>query len=405
MTDGAGTEPRRHNAFLYLIGILFAALILLTILTEVRGGNDQSTSSYVPASPSQNIVPAKPAVPEPDLGEFVDVQPREVDLDGDDLKEYVHVLINQTAGDYLVIVHDSGEVYAVLEHSPSIKGTYRVVDLQAGDKCLEIAVLLGETGFRYFRFMDEAVRPVKDTPGGPAPPEIQPEPVTPSEDTSYQLAQYYCRPPEQADLDGDSVPDGVFILTNMNEQGYVVIVNDAIICGTAEDPAGGVVDIDINDSLQEIAIGTGWEVLYFWYNQGSLESAGSIDSDIQKYVGDGTIITHCRGTILCTWWYEGVFQLDGNHHIFEIPQMYYPMHSYGGTDGWLPVRTSLRLQKSPTDPTTVLNLRMGERIRLIKTDNKKWILAETESGVKGWFTPDDWDWRQDLPLEGLNMAG
>lgn len=397
MADSVDTERRGHGRLLCFMGILFAILGLLTILSEIRGKNNQPASSYAPISPS----PAAVSVPEPD--EFVDAEPREVDLDGDDVKEYVHVLVNQTAGDYLVVINDSGEVYGVLEHSPNIKATYSVVDLQDYDGCLEIAVPVGENEIRYFRFADGTIRPIKDTPV--TPPEIQLESVAPSENADDLPSPYYCHRPELTDLDGDGVPDRVFILTNLNEQGYVVIVNDATICGTAEDPGGSVVDIDVHDSLQEIAISTGWEVLYFWYNKGSLKSAGSIDGDIEKYVGDGTIVTNCRGTILCTWWYEGVYQLDDNRRLFEVPQKYYPMHSYGGDDGWLTVRISLQLQKSPTDPTVVCNLRMGERIRLIKTDDRKWIMAETESGVKGWFTPDDWD-RVDGPqLEGLNMAG
>ena len=110
---------------------------------------------------------------------------------------------------------------------------------------------------------------------------------------------------------------------------------------------------------------------------GKIQGSYAINVD-----GSGIIATKSRGTILHTWFYPDSYTLSEDHTLEHIDQDLYPMN-------WpVTMKERLPLQKSRHDSTKIVVLEPGEKVTLLSSDNKNWVLVENSKGAKGWFAVD-----------------
>ena len=190
------------------------------------------------------------------------------------------------------------------------------------------------------------------------------------------------------DLNGDGKKDSVKLDCISGSDEYTLTVNNSSISGTGCNMDGVmyIFDIDIKDKYKEIAISESGPssdncTYLYYYNGNKLIFMGRVEgSDYAlKISGSGTFTTKTRGNLLQTWFYTDQYKLSSSHKLVHIPHKLYKMNTF------VTLKIQLKLHKSPTDMSTALVLKPGEKVLITDTDNKKWCAIETSKGVKGWF--------------------
>lgn len=149
-----------------------------------------------------------------------------------------------------------------------------------------------------------------------------------------------------------------------------------------------IVDIDSSDRFSEIVISEvgpsdDYADYIFRYTGKELYQMGRIEGYDLKYDGSGILVGDCRGHVLCTWYHPCDYVVNAKGLLEQKPREFYEMGKRLRFK--VKLKTSLLLQKSPTNKTIVKELSVGEELTLIGSDDKEWVLAEAISGLKGWF--------------------
>jgi hypothetical protein len=194
------------------------------------------------------------------------------------------------------------------------------------------------------------------------------------------------------DINSDGKKDTIKLTCIPGSDAYTLTVNNSYVSGTGCNLDGVmfICDIDSKDKYKEIAISEAgpssdnYTYLYF-YDGKKLISMEGVEGDNYsiKMSGSGTFSTQSRGQLLQTWFFTDLYKLSSSHKLVNLPQKLYKMNTI------VKLKTQLKLQKSPNDASTAVVLKVGEKVMITDTDNKKWCAIETEKGVKGWFSVDN----------------
>jgi len=224
------------------------------------------------------------------------------------------------------------------------------------------------------------------------------------------------------DLDGDGKKDQIlfcfYSTTGYSDEynRFTIEIGRSIIAGKGDNLDGKfeVVDVDTTDRFREIIVPEsgpsddygvyvfrfdGSNILYLGYVPGHLHCRNEVVFD-----GSGIVKGTCRANILQTWWYRCEFKVNENQKLECIDKDFYEMKPKVRVT----LKLDLALKKSPSDTTTVWILHPGDHAILIGSDNKRWCLVETESGLSGWFAVEGFSkingrWAQEV-FDGLLSA-
>lgn len=152
--------------------------------------------------------------------------------------------------------------------------------------------------------------------------------------------------------------------------------------------AFGIADIDRADKVRELVVfGRGpksFRTAIFFARRGELVHSGTVEDDpsrplAQQANGSGTVTGLVHGTLLFDRYFSAKFRLDKNHRLERMAE---PMYRID-----LPVKmkSSLALQRRPSDPSVVATLASGESVTIIGCDEKRWCMIEAAGGRLGWF--------------------
>jgi hypothetical protein len=200
-----------------------------------------------------------------------------------------------------------------------------------------------------------------------------------------------------ADLNGDGVGDGILFICYDPERlldsegfGFDRFVLDiesrfTIFSGVNLDATCFIVDIDTTDSYKEIAVPESgpsgdYATHFFYFTGDSIIFMGTLPGTYDlKVDGSGEVRTKQRGRILHTWFYPACYRLTKKHQFRFMKQELYIMNQS------VTLRSNLALQTSPTDTTLAILLHPGDKGTIVGSDDQRWCLFQTESGIKGWF--------------------
>ena len=161
-----------------------------------------------------------------------------------------------------------------------------------------------------------------------------------------------------------------------------------------------LVILDVEDGKRDIALLelgglTFSQVTFIHYDGSTANVIGTIPStnlndgkiDDQGQLGDlvldghGGIQVPTRSDLLCTWFFDSKWTLNPAGRLEVITQERYSIRQ----PLTLIMKTDLSLRLEPNDESLAGVARAGETVTLIKSDNKKWIQAQTSAGLSGWF--------------------
>jgi len=191
------------------------------------------------------------------------------------------------------------------------------------------------------------------------------------------------------DLNGDGKLDTIkYIVKDLNT--CSLTVNGISIVHTGFNPGKSIsiIDIEKKDKLKEIILTDNKSdntnsSYYYFYNGLKIIFLGKVDGSNMVYYGDGTFVAEIRASILETWYYKAKYHINSNHKIVLIPKKLYEIGDV------VTVKKSIRLQKSPTDSTTVAKLSVGEKVTILYGDTRKWFIIKTSKKVNGWLAVKD----------------
>jgi len=200
------------------------------------------------------------------------------------------------------------------------------------------------------------------------------------------------------DLDGDGLEEVIQFSWKMNKNSdrdtFLVRVNEVEYRGTGNNLAGWcfVQDIDSTDAFKELAIpesgpSDDYAITYLYYDGAGIHEVGTIPGypDGVSVNGSGRVVGERRGSILQTWYYPAVFELNAAHRLTSIPQGLYPMYTR------CVVSQPFPLVASPEDPTIVGVPAPGDSIMIVASDDARWCLVELATGQWGWFEVVEYD--------------
>ncbi|MEI6488944.1 MAG: SH3 domain-containing protein [Bacteroidota bacterium] len=215
-----------------------------------------------------------------------------------------------------------------------------------------------------------------------------------------------------ADLNGDGIDDTI-TLSFIDERGmamrYNLRVNNIEISGDAVIlvPMFKIIDIDTKDNFKEIAIyeegpSSDEATTLYYFNGKQIILMGKVGNYIgkeewNKVKGDGIITATARGQILQTWAYPDDYKLNSKHLLENIPKDLYPMNSF------VTVKKEITLQKSRTDATKSITLKVGEKITIASSDNYRWCLVKNSKDELGWFEVANYDKIVELGIEAREV--
>lgn len=194
-----------------------------------------------------------------------------------------------------------------------------------------------------------------------------------------------------------------------------LIVNNQRVLVSGVNPLKyiGIVDFDVSDSKREIAISDlgpsgDYTTNFYSFDGSSIIHLGETQGlfDQVQFLGDRTFITITRASIIDTWFYKDIFQLNAENKIERVPQVFYERI---GTNP-VKVLAEFSLQVSPTDSTAALLLTPDEEVTIIGCDDIAWCQIETSSGGTGWFAIEQFNILKNTGkpitdyLEGLSYA-
>ena len=265
---------------------------------------------------------------------------------------------------------------------------------------------------------------------GTATPTI--EEATPAQDgLDFITGNNFLIAVQKADIDFDGKVDAVQLYCACDPSGdftrFALKIGDTKIC---IDQYGyelylGLADIDKNDKFVEIAVifvecSDYTQTSFFRYDGKSIIKLGTIEgfcgehrSGAYSFAGDvpvdgvdgsGIVRTRTRGWILHTWFYDDEYIIT-NSTLKQVPKDLYLMN-YEVT-----VIKEITLKKSRTDASPGITLKVGEKVTIMETDNKRWCSVVNSKGEIGWFEIYDYDTIKGTELsageffDGLDYAG
>ncbi|MBY9079464.1 YARHG domain-containing protein [Paenibacillus sp. HN-1] len=196
------------------------------------------------------------------------------------------------------------------------------------------------------------------------------------------------------DLNGDGRKDSVSLKAVAGGEAYKLTVNQSSVTGTGDNLDGVmyVADLDRNDKFKEIVItesgpSDDYSAYFYMYTGSKLIYMGKIQGSesVIKIDGSGRLLTKTRGDVLQTWFFTDEYKLSASHQLVRVPHSYYKMNTV------VTVKKQLKLQKSPSDSSTAVTLRPGEKALIEETDNRSWCSVVTKDGLKGWFKVSGFD--------------
>ncbi len=108
----------------------------------------------------------------------------------------------------------------------------------------------------------------------------------------------------------------------------------------------------------------------------------------EKISGNGAIVMYAEGTVVYNYWYfpliirigaNGFFTFDPCDPIIEMKDASLTEHPQ------LTLKMDLPLYADLSSPSASITARKGEKITLIKTDDRQWIQVRRVNGEYGWF--------------------
>ncbi len=211
----------------------------------------------------------------------------------------------------------------------------------------------------------------------------------------------YCAEQEYLiDLNGDGVKERLFFSKNqllINDKNYSAFFNRS---EGMDDDFFFLWDIDTSDKILEIGL---WEhgasdtnyTRIYWYDGETLRPAGEIEGPWEKlytgivFDGAGTLTMECRLQVLQTWRAEKSFQLNEYHELTEVEQELYYVKNYREEKYPYTLLAPVRLYKAMDTTSDFVEIQSGTKIVLPATDDKNFVLVETEDGTKGYLLLDD----------------
>lgn len=198
-------------------------------------------------------------------------------------------------------------------------------------------------------------------------------------------------------LDADLNNDGdkeVVKLECSDTNYYRLSINDISIISLGEnvDYDFKIVDLNVEDNIKEIAVSI-WgpseapKTSFYRYCIGNISHMGNIEGHINeiKLKGDGSLTTYTKANVLHSWSYFDKYKLSSAHMLVNEAKEFYEMNHK------VKVLKSIPLLKSTTENEMIAALTVGEEVRLLVSDNKRWCQVEKENGLKGWFEVEDFD--------------
>ena len=195
----------------------------------------------------------------------------------------------------------------------------------------------------------------------------------------------------EADLNSDG--DKEYIKLECDDYGsiFTLSVNQLSITSFGDniDREIVIVDIDKDDKNLEIAIpesGPSDDLFtsFYRYTGQNIDFIGKVGGKPGSSIainGDGTVMATTRGNILHTWFYKDKYILAPNNNLMHVepPEGLYNMGEYK-----VKVIKSIPIYRAPYREPLV-DLVVGEEVKLLVTNNKDIILVETQSGEQGWI--------------------
>ncbi len=227
---------------------------------------------------------------------------------------------------------------------------------------------------------------------------------------------------KMADLNGDGIKDTIYIDVRNEEGLFTLKINQTIYNGETDNMEDMITIVDINKkdnfkqvALQNIGPSEDYSTLFLGYDGKKIYEIGQIEGVVNEMQinGTGKLTTKTRGSILHTWWFDDVYFLNSMNKLQRIFKKYYAMDGEGNVSK-VTVLHELNLVKYPENRVkksdNIIKLKLGEKILLVKTDNKKWVQVRRKGGGFGWFSVNDFNIIDGLKLpatevfDGLSMA-
>ncbi len=220
----------------------------------------------------------------------------------------------------------------------------------------------------------------------------------------------------KADLDGDGTQENISLATDHYNNNINLTINYVSITslGSNLDKMIKIVDMDTTDLLKEIAVPESGPssdnmVSFYAYIPTNIIFMGKVGGVLDKSIditGSGEIIARTRAHIFQTWFYKDTYQLIDNHTLVHVVP---PDDLYSMNNEQVTVKKSIPIYKTPNGELLV-DLKVGEKVTLLKSDDKEKILLKTESGKQGWILIERFDhikgtnYSASDVFDGLNYA-
>jgi hypothetical protein len=198
-------------------------------------------------------------------------------------------------------------------------------------------------------------------------------------------------------IDGVFKEDKVTLYGEPGDDSFKLQINDASLESYAENLDGDfrVVDIDLNDQIQEIAISEAGpssdDATYYYYLKRSTNEIvfmGKIQGKGEEiaYHRDGLLITHHkRGSIIQTYFHDQTYKLNAEHLLVEVPQDLYNMNAK------VKMTKALQLYKARNSKEKAFIIQPGTDAEIVSTDDKRWSMLQASDGQKGWFEVEQYN--------------
>lgn len=235
----------------------------------------------------------------------------------------------------------------------------------------------------------------------------------------YRAEQEYL-----VDLNGDGVEESLFYGGNLllvDGKNY-----SAALDGSEDGDSFFLWDIDREDGILEIGLWNHGDncsdyTKIYWYNGECLKETGVVEGPWDKrckgitFDGGGMMRMSCWLSVLQTWKAPMSFRLNGEHELVKAEQkLYYPDLGDGESYPYT-LRAPVRLYEEMDVASDFVVLLPGENMVFPATDDKNFVMVETEGGVQGYLylenginieNPDGgyYEWTEDV-VGGLNYAG
>lgn len=195
------------------------------------------------------------------------------------------------------------------------------------------------------------------------------------------------------DLDGDGKLENVGLKKNNDGSYNLSVSNKAIIKVDVDCGIRGVSVVDLNkyDKYKQIAIFQSRSNDYncvelYSFKNNKIKRIGQINAVGYKlYINNkselsGVTVNQFFQTDEARLYYR----YNSNDTLTEIKFPYYALKQYSIT-----AKVSVRLRKnSSTSSSVITTINPGEKVKVIGTDRRNWVLLQTSRGVRGWLQTD-----------------